>query len=360
MPEARDVARSAGIDVGSSAVKVAVIDDRGNGDIRLLACDSERIRKRDPIQVTEEIFEKTLHRADLERTDLDYIATTGEGEQVAFRTGHFYGMTAHARGALFLEPEALAAIDIGALHTRAILMNERGKVLGYRMTSQCASGSGQFLENVARYLGIPLEDVGPLSCRGGQPQPVSSICAVLAETDVINMVSRGIATADILRGIHLSMAGRYVKLLRSLGVAGAVREIGERVVRELLVQVRVGGVGGGGLDQERIAVRLGAYHFLRANAAAGNRRNQQVDGRHGQCPGSGRRRRRARVRNEFWTADRGLGRGVHGRSFLSEPAALKLFTLCELPGHPARVATGWRRRHGSQAADPVGWPPGDP
>jgi benzoyl-CoA reductase subunit D len=40
---------------------------------------------------------------------------------------------------------------------------------------------------------------------------------VLAETDVINMVSRGIATADILKGIHESMAGRCLRLLASAG-----------------------------------------------------------------------------------------------------------------------------------------------
>ncbi|MDX1385677.1 MAG: BadF/BadG/BcrA/BcrD ATPase family protein, partial [Thermoanaerobaculia bacterium] len=53
------------------------------------------------------------------------------------------------------------------------------------------------------------------------PEQVSSICAVLAETDVINMVSRGISTANILKGIHQSMAGRYVKLLRAIGAADA-------------------------------------------------------------------------------------------------------------------------------------------
>ena len=54
------------------------------------------------------------------------------------------------------------------------------------------------------------------------PQVVSSICAVLAETDVINMVSRGISTPDILKGIHLSMAGRYLKLLRAIDAHGPV------------------------------------------------------------------------------------------------------------------------------------------
>ena len=131
-----------------------------------------------------------------------------------FRTGHFYGMTTHARGGLFLDPEARAVLDVGALHARAMLMDERAKVLGYRMTSQCASGSGQFLENICRYLGITIDEIGPLSLRADEPEPCSSICAVLAETDVINMVSRGIATPNILKGIHQSMAGRYLQAAR--------------------------------------------------------------------------------------------------------------------------------------------------
>jgi benzoyl-CoA reductase subunit D len=91
-------------------------------------------------------------------------------------------------------------------------------VLSYKMTSQCASGSGQFLENIARYLGVAVEEIGPLSQSSQNPEKVSSICAVLAETDVINMVSRGIATPDILKGIHLSMASRIVKLLKVTGI----------------------------------------------------------------------------------------------------------------------------------------------
>ena len=85
------------------------------------------------------------------------------------------------------------------------------------MTSQCASGSGQFLENIARYLGIAHDEIGSLSKQGDNPEQVSGICAVLAETDVINMVSRGITAPNILRGIHGSMAGRLAKLLKTIG-----------------------------------------------------------------------------------------------------------------------------------------------
>ena len=221
MISANDTLQAAGIDVGSSAVKVAFVEDRGR-DARLVLGRSERIRRRDPHQVAESLFAQCLAETGLGRESLAYVATTGEGEAVPQRTGHFYGMTTHARGGLFLDPEARAVIDIGALHARAVLIDGRAKVLGYRMTSQCASGSGQFLENICRYLGITIEEIGTLSLQGDAPETCSSICAVLAETDVINMVSRGISTPNIIRGIHQSMAGRYLKLLTSAGARGPV------------------------------------------------------------------------------------------------------------------------------------------
>lgn len=212
----------AGIDVGTSAVKVAVVRDVEDGDASVLLKRRERIRRRDPQKVVDLVFEGALEETSLRVDELAYVATTGEGEMVPFRTGHFYGMTTHSRGGLFLDPEARSVIDIGALHCRAVLMDERAKVLGYRMTSQCASGSGQFLENICRYLGITIEEIGPLSLEADDPEPCSSICAVLAETDVINMVSRGISTPNIIKGIHQSMAGRYLKLISSVGADGVM------------------------------------------------------------------------------------------------------------------------------------------
>jgi len=217
-----DTLLTAGIDVGSSAIKVAILRDEGAGKETLLAGLGKRLRRRDPLPVTESALGEALDQAGLRRDELDYIATTGEGEIVTFRTGHFYGMTTHARGALFLDPEVRAIVDIGALHARAVLMDDRAKVLGYRMTSQCASGSGQFLENICRYLGVTIAEIGPMSKEADDPEKCSSICAVLAETDVINMVSRGISIPNILKGIHLSMAGRYFRLLTSAKAEGAV------------------------------------------------------------------------------------------------------------------------------------------
>jgi len=213
------VTLTAGIDVGTASVKVVVMRVAGQEET-VLSRASGRIRRRSVSSVVDETFESAVSAAGLPA--IDYVATTGEGEDTPIATGHFYGMTTHARGALHFEPRARAVLDVGALHARAVAMDGRGRVTGYKMTSQCASGSGQFLENIARYLGVSQEEIGSLSLSSTSPEPVSSICAVLAETDVINMVSRGIATPDILRGIHESMAGRFARLLQSIGAEGVV------------------------------------------------------------------------------------------------------------------------------------------
>ena len=207
------MAITAGIDLGTGAVKTVLFRVDGD-DVEWLAKRVDRIRNRDPLQLARRAFEELLEEQKIREADLDYVATTGDGENVTFSTGHFFSMTTHARGAIHLDPEARSVLDIGALNGKAIKIYGRGKVLSYRMTSQCASGSGQFLENIARYLGIAQEEIGPLSKQADDPETVSSICAVLAETDVINMVSRGISAPNILKGIHLSMAGRLAKLLK--------------------------------------------------------------------------------------------------------------------------------------------------
>ena len=212
---------TAGIDIGTGAVKTVLF--RVEGDkTEWLAKRNDRIRQRDPFKLAEEAYHALLEEVGLKASDVDYVATTGEGESLHFHTGHFYSMTTHARGAVYLNPEARAVLDIGALHGRAIRNDDRGKVETYKMTSQCASGSGQFLENIARYLGIAQDEIGSLSNQADNPEVVSSICAVLAETDVINMVSRGITAPNILKGIHISMAGRLAKLLKSIGAREGV------------------------------------------------------------------------------------------------------------------------------------------
>ncbi len=214
-----------GIDIGSNFIKLVLMDynplSEGEGSgvrpgATLLDKQTEKIRKRNPTLVADEMIQVMLRKFNLGYEDIAYLASTGEGDLVKRKRGHFYGMTTHAKGAHYFFPDARTVVDMGALYVRAIKISPDARVLDYKMTGQCASGSGQFVENISRYLGLSIEEVGDISLQADHPEVSSGICAVLAETDVINMVSRGITTPNIIKGIHLSIANRIIKLMSSL------------------------------------------------------------------------------------------------------------------------------------------------
>ncbi len=209
-----------GIDVGSSFIKIALIEYSDNP--KIIEITNEKIRKRNPTILINKAVNDLLERHNLKYEELLYVASTGEGELVERKRGHFYSMTTHAKGAFHFHPETKTVVDMGALFCRVMSLESGSRVKNYAMTGQCASGSGQFLENITRYLGVTIDEVGPLSLESKEPAKLSGICAVLAETDVINMVSQGIATSDIIKGIHESIARRIVSLLSKLKVESPV------------------------------------------------------------------------------------------------------------------------------------------
>jgi benzoyl-CoA reductase subunit D len=215
-----------GIDVGGNYIKGVILEYSGSNH-KLIDKKVEKTRKRNPADVATEMIDYLLSRNDLTYDkDIAYLASTGEGEMVHRKTGHFYSMTTHARGGKFLAKNAKAVVDMGALYARAIKIDDRGKVLDYQMTGQCASGSGQFIENISKYLGLAIDEVGEISLAAKDPEVPSGICAVLAETDVINSVSRGIETANIIKGIHLSIANRIVRLITKLRAESPIVLVG--------------------------------------------------------------------------------------------------------------------------------------
>jgi benzoyl-CoA reductase subunit D len=233
-----DTIYTMGIDVGGSYVKGVIMTyDNETGDHKIVDKQTEKIRKRDPKDVVIDTVDMLLERNNLNyENDIAYLASTGEGEMVEKKTGHFYSMTSHSRGGKFFVPGAKTVVDMGGLYVRAIKIDDRGKVMDYKMTGQCASGSGQFIENISRYLGLAIEEVGPMSLEADDPEVPSGICAVLAETDVINLVSKGLSTANIVKGINLSIAGRVVKLLGSLKAESPIALVGGMGMNEGMLQ----------------------------------------------------------------------------------------------------------------------------
>jgi benzoyl-CoA reductase subunit D len=231
----KDKILTAGIDVGSNFIKLVLMEYDNDNSV-IIERVTEKIRKRDPSQVADEMLQAIYRKRNIRYEDIAYLASTGEGDLIKRKKGHFYGMTTHARGGKFLSQGCITVVDMGALYVRAIKISEDARVQDYKMTGQCASGSGQFVENISRYLGLSLEEVGDISLTSENPEVSSGICAVLAETDVINMVSRGITTPDIIKGIHISIASRIIKLLSSLKAESPIMLTGGMALNKGMIQ----------------------------------------------------------------------------------------------------------------------------
>ncbi|HKZ63911.1 MAG TPA: acyl-CoA dehydratase activase [Thermoplasmata archaeon] len=213
---------TAGVDIGAGTTKAVLMDDAG----RILVKVSERSGARLDAAGSRALA-AVLEKAGLRREDIAYVAATGYGRyQLPERDIQITEVTCHARGASYLFPGTRCLLDIGAQSTRAIRVDDAGRVMRFRMNDRCAAGAGRFLERVARALEVPLDDLGPMSLHSADPQAISSICAVLAESEVISLVTSGKATEDILMGAHLSIADRALALLRQVGVDGEVTVTG--------------------------------------------------------------------------------------------------------------------------------------
>jgi (R)-2-hydroxyacyl-CoA dehydratese activating ATPase len=216
----------AGIDCGSSFTKAVLVTQNGSAGSSILG----KGRTKSGINMEEAAraaLQAALKEAGLSRKQVHYVATTGFGRYgVASRDIQITEITSGARGAHCLFPSSRCVLDIGGQSTRAMTMGESGKVRTFKTNDKCAAGSGMFIVRAAKYLEISIEDVGGLSLQATNPQPISSVCAVLAESEIINQVSAGVSVENILRGIHDSLAERAVGMLKRVGMQGEVTLIG--------------------------------------------------------------------------------------------------------------------------------------
>lgn len=212
----------AGLDMGSRIAKAVVIDESrcilGKGAARTRPQFAE---------VAREALEAAISESKLGISDVTYVATTGFGRyNVPFRNIQITDITCGGRGAAFLFPGTSCVLDIGSQSTRAMRLGPGGKIREFRTNDKCAAGSGGFIERAARYLEVGLEDVGKLSLFADRAQTISSVCAVLAESEIINHMTEGASVENILRGIHVSLASRAQALLARVRVTPELTFIG--------------------------------------------------------------------------------------------------------------------------------------
>jgi predicted CoA-substrate-specific enzyme activase len=213
---------TAGIDVGSTYTKAAVM--AADGVLLGTAMIPTGFRLE---AAAEDVFERALHAAGLARDDVAYVIGTGHGRyQVPFRDLNVTDLTAQARGAAHFFPGTRTVLDVGGQTMKASRLTASAKVHSFRLNDKCAAGTGAFLEKTARYLGYDVEQIGALAAGSANAMPISGVCAVFAESEVINHVSCGVSPADIMHGAIVSLVTRSVQLMKRVRVEPEVTLVG--------------------------------------------------------------------------------------------------------------------------------------
>jgi len=199
-----------GIDVGSTYTKAVIL----SGDQRIVGKGMVTTGFK-LVNAATTAYHAALAQAHLTEQDVVYIATTGYGRYlIPFRDVYVTDLTAQARGACYFFPHTKTILDVGGQTMKASRLDDASKVKAFRLNDKCAAGTGAFLEKTARYMGYRIEEIGPLMATSKEPVTISSVCAVFAESEVINHVSAGASPADIMHGAMASLVDRSVQLMK--------------------------------------------------------------------------------------------------------------------------------------------------
>lgn len=193
---------TAGIDIGSRTIALAVVED---GRI---------IEKR---QTKTGFSPVTNAKKIMDGIKTDKIIASGYGRTLFehhFKSETITEIKAAAKGASAMCPGIKAVLDIGGQDVKAIALNDKGRVMKFEMNDRCAAGTGKFLEIMSDSLGFELKDFGEQAISFEKNITISNMCTVFAESEVTSLLAKGETPVDIAMGVHLSVAKRAISMVR--------------------------------------------------------------------------------------------------------------------------------------------------
>ncbi len=206
---------SIGIDLGSMGTKAVLFD--GAVRDRLMVPTGWNPRETGELAIRE-----ILARNGIVPADSPPVVLTGYGRNSLGKAGMaLTEITCHAAGSAFLYPGSQTVLDIGGQDSKVIALGKGGTVSEFLMNDKCAAGTGRFLQVMATLLEMELEDFSRLP-EDLAPQPISSMCTVFAESEVVSLLARGVDKHSLALGLLDSVASRACAMLQKLGGSGPV------------------------------------------------------------------------------------------------------------------------------------------
>lgn len=199
---------TAGCDIGSLTSKGVIME---NGRIKATAVIASTSN---PQSSAEKVMNLAVEKAGMAMDDIDVCVGTGYGrDRIPFVQDTASEIVCHGTGARWLVPGAMTVIDIGGQDCKVIRLSADGQVEKFITNDKCASGTGRFLEVMARVLGVSLDELGTFSAGTMSPITFASTCTVWAQADVIRHLNDGHPLEDIGAGINSAMANRVSMLV---------------------------------------------------------------------------------------------------------------------------------------------------
>nr|WP_320012541.1 acyl-CoA dehydratase activase [uncultured Desulfobulbus sp.] len=211
----------AGVDAGSTYVKVAVLNQDGE-----LAGYQHHATGIDAAGHAHTMLDSIMEGLGSSTENIQSIMATGYSRRIIdVAQDTVTEIRAHAAGATLTAPTGTAirtVIDIGGQDSKVIVLGEEGETENFVMNDKCAAGTGRFLESLARVLELEVSELGPLSLESTAPAAINSTCVVFAESEVISLVARKKPRRDIVAGIHESLAKRIGAMARKARCASDI------------------------------------------------------------------------------------------------------------------------------------------
>lgn len=207
----------AGCDVGSLTSKAVIMK---NGKIISSHIIKSKPRPHDSANA---VMEAALKSAGITIKDIQYCIGTGYGrEKIEFVDEVVSEIKCHGKGARWMMPSVGTVIDIGGQDCKTMRIDDDGNAGRFTANDKCASGTGRFLEVMAKVLGVGIDELGKLSAKAKEPITLASTCTVWAQADVIKYINSGVPIEDIGAGINTAMAARVAILVNAVKPEGDI------------------------------------------------------------------------------------------------------------------------------------------
>ena len=191
-----------GIDIGSTTVKVVVLDEQN----KLLFRSYERHYSK-----TRERTCETLRglRGLLGGQEVQLLITGSAGLGVAKAAGLDFVQEVYATAAAVREfiPNTDAVIELGGEDAKIIFF---GNTLEERMNGSCAGGTGAFIDQMATLLNVTVDELDELSLHHEKIYPIASRCGVFAKSDIQPILNQGGRKEDVAASIFQAVVDQTV------------------------------------------------------------------------------------------------------------------------------------------------------